>query len=193
MNAPTQESIVIVSGLPRSGTSMMMQMLKAGGLEVLTDEIRVADEDNPRGYFEFEPVKRTSRDRSWLDDAAGKGVKMVYLLLHDLPTDRPCRIIMMRRNLADVLASQTAMLDRMSKPKAALAPDRLAQIFETQVNRALAFLQNHGCFEVLEVWYDAVLASPLQQADAINTFLGGRLSTDDMAAAVEPTLRRQKA
>ena len=79
------DSITIVSGLPRSGTSMMMQMLQAGGIPILTDNVRQADDDNPRGYYEFEPVKRTKQDPSWLNAANGKAVKMVYLLLRDLP------------------------------------------------------------------------------------------------------------
>ena len=83
-----KDKIVIVSGLPRSGTSMMMRMLDAGGLPALTDNIRTADEDNPRGYYEFEPVKKTKEDASWLERAPGKVVKMVYRLLYDLPADR---------------------------------------------------------------------------------------------------------
>ena len=97
--------ITIVSGLPRSGTSLMMQMLEAGGMPVLTDGIRDADEDNPRGYYELEAVKRTKDDPAWLHGAPGKVVKMIYLLLYDLPTTYNYRIIFMRRPLSEVVAS----------------------------------------------------------------------------------------
>src|SRR5947208_15012411 len=105
-------SITIVTGLPRSGTSVMMQMLSAGGLPPLTDGLRQPDEDNPRGYFEFEPVKQIRRDTAWLQLAVGKAVKMVHLLLPELPLDQNhrYRVIMMRRDLSDVLASQNKML-----------------------------------------------------------------------------------
>jgi len=171
---------------------MMMQMLKSGGLSVLTDEIRTADEDNPRGYFEFEPVKRTRHDPSWLNDAMGKGVKMVHALLHDLPTDREYRVILMRRNLKETLASQTAMLDRLGREGAKLSPDRLAEVFDRQLQRVLSTMREQPCFEVLEVWYDAVVGEPLVQAERINEFLGGQFDTQAMANAVDQALYRQK-
>ena len=89
------ESVTVVSGLPRSGTSMMMRILEAGGMDVLTDQIRTADVDNPRGYYEFEPVKKTKDDPSWIPEAAGKAVKMVYQLLYDLPDGFHYQILMM--------------------------------------------------------------------------------------------------
>src|ERR1041385_2006037 len=106
------QPIAIVSGLPRSGTSMMMKMLVAGGLEALTDNIRTADEDNPEGYFEFEMVKKLGDDRSWLADARGKCVKIVSSFLKHLPQDFTYKIIFMRRNIEEVLASQRQMLVR---------------------------------------------------------------------------------
>src|SRR5438046_6429896 len=108
--------ITVVSGLPRSGTSLMMQMLRAGGMPVRTDGFRKADEDNPRGYLEYEPVKRTREDSSWVSDAVGKAVKVVYLLLRDLPDGFDYRVILMRRSLREVLASQSAMLMRSGRP-----------------------------------------------------------------------------
>ena len=105
--------ITIVSGLPRSGTSMMMRMLEAGGMPVITDNLRTADDDNPRGYFEFEPAKKTKDDPSWLNAAEGKAVKMIYKLLYDLPDRLEYRVLIMRRNMQEVLTSQRKMLDRM--------------------------------------------------------------------------------
>ena len=109
--------ITVVTGLPRSGTSLMMQMLAAGGIPPLTDYQRKPDESNPRGYFEFEPVKRLRADRSWLDQAHGRAIKVIHLLLRELPTDGiyNYRVILMKRSIKEVLASQRVMLDRQGK------------------------------------------------------------------------------
>ncbi len=189
---PASQSIVIVSGLPRSGTSMMMQMLQSGGLEVLTDKIREADDDNPRGYLEFEPVKRTKHDPSWLEAAAGKAVKMVHVLLRDLPTDRAYRVIFMRRNLDEALASQATMLKRLGQEGAALPPAKLAAIFDRQLREVHTYMGEQTCFKVLEIWYDRVIGDPLAQAEVVNEFLDGQLDPQAMAAVVEPALYRQK-
>src|SRR5687767_12088310 len=136
-----QESFVtVVSGLPRSGTSLMMQMISAGGIPALTDEVRTADEDNPRGYLEFERVKRIKQDTSWLDEARGKVVKMVHLLLYDLPLDRPYRVVFMRRNLDEVLASQRKMLERQGKQGAQIPEAQLRKVFEDQVKKVTTWM-----------------------------------------------------
>src|SRR4051794_24782005 len=108
--------IVIVAGLPRSGTSLMCQMLDNGGVEVVTDSIRTPDTDNPRGYFELEKVKRIKADASWLPEARGKAFKMVSQLLYDLPSTERYRVIFMRRDLDEVLVSQEKMLERLGRP-----------------------------------------------------------------------------
>src|SRR5438876_12209503 len=110
--------IIIVSGLPRSGTSLMMQMLDSGGVEVVTDHVRAADTDNPRGYHEFEKVKRIKQDASWLPLTRGKALKMVSQLLYDLPPGENYRIIFMERDLDEVLRSQEKMLERLNRPAA---------------------------------------------------------------------------
>ena len=186
------KSITVVSGLPRSGTSMMMQMLKAGGLDTLIDEARVPDDDNPRGYFEFEPTKKTRRDTSWVDLAGGKVVKLVHLLLLDLPADRSYRVIMMRRQMSEVLISQEKMLTRQGKKGASLSPDKLAAVFHQQMEDVLIHLREQSCFEFLEIQYADVVADAAEPADAINTFLGGMLDTAAMAAAVDPNLYRNR-
>ena len=106
--------VTVVSGLPRSGTSMMMKMLDQAGLELVTDRLRQADEDNPKGYFEYEPVKQLARsaDRTWLDDARGKGVKIISTLLRELPAHYNYKVVFMRRDLSEILASQAKMLAR---------------------------------------------------------------------------------
>src|SRR5438270_5105425 len=110
--------IIIVSGLPRSGTSLMMQMLDQGGVEVLTDNIRTADTDNPRGYYEFEKVKKIKQDASWLPQTRGKAFKMVSQLLYDLPASEQYLIIFMERDLDEMLLSQEKMLERLNRPAA---------------------------------------------------------------------------
>jgi len=110
--------IIIVSGLPRSGTSLMMQMLENGGVAVVTDHIRTADSDNPRGYYEFEKVKKIKEDASWLPQTRGKALKMVSQLLYDLPPGERYRIIFMERDLDEMLLSQEKMLRRLSRSAA---------------------------------------------------------------------------
>ena len=171
---------------------MLMQMLQSGGLDVLTDEQRTADDDNPKGYLEFEPVKRTKEDPSWLDRAHGKAVKIVYRLIHDLPKDRRYRVILMRRDVDEVLASQAAMLARRGEAGANLPPERLGALFEREMEKTLDVINDEACFEVLEVHYRDVVSDPLSQAKAINQFLGGHLDSQAMAAAVQPDLYRQR-
>jgi Sulfotransferase family len=185
--------ITIVSGLPRSGTSLMMQMLAAGGMPVLTDQIRTPDEDNPRGYLEFERVKQIKQDNSWLVDATGKAVKMVHLLLLDLPTDRDYRVIFMRRRLEEVLASQRKMLTRSGKPGASVPDQVLMKTFEQQVAKVMQWLAQQPTFRTHEVWYHELIANPAPGARAINTFLGGVLDERAMCAAIDPGLYRNRS
>src|SRR5688572_8703668 len=121
---PGRDSITVVSGLPRSGTSLMMQMLQAGGMPVLTDGERSADESNPRGYLELEAVKRTRSDAGWIAEAVGKAVKVIHLQLRDLPSSHQYRVIFMRRDLNEVVASQQSMLDRIGRKGAGLPPEK---------------------------------------------------------------------
>lgn len=112
INRDDHSTVVIVSGLPRSGTSMMMSMLKAGGMELLVDSQRKADDDNPKGYYELEKVKNLRHDNSWLNEASHKAVKVISILLYQLPEDIRYKIIFIKRNLDEVLASQQLMLER---------------------------------------------------------------------------------
>jgi hypothetical protein len=170
----------------------MMQMLAAGGIPPLTDQLRAADEDNPRGYFEFEPVKQIKQDKSWLNDAAGKAVKMVHLLVPELPLDREYRVIFMRRQMEEILASQRKMLDRSGKKGAQMPDAVLIRIFETQVQNVLQWLSQAPRFSVHQVWYRELIADPAGHAQSINALLGGHLNEGAMQSAVDPALYRNK-
>ena len=159
-----RDIVTIVTGLPRSGTSMMMRMLEAGGMSALTDNLRIADEDNPRGYYEFEPVKEIERDTSWLDDAQGRVVKMVAALLKHLPPEYTYRIVFMRRRVEQVLASQREMLARRGEPTDTVSDERMAELFRKHVQRIEAWLDEQPSVEVLYVGYGEVLSDPAGQA-----------------------------
>jgi hypothetical protein len=185
--------ITIVSGLPRSGTSLMMQMLAAGGMPVLTDQIRAPDEDNPRGYLEFERVKQIKQDNSWLADAQGKAVKMVHLLLTDLPRQYDYRVIFMRRRLDEVLASQRKMLARGGKQGAGVPESTLARTFEQQVAKVMQWLGQQPNVKTQEVWYHDVIASPAAIVHSVNSFLDGTMDESAMGAAIDPALYRNRS
>ncbi|MDQ6654646.1 MAG: sulfotransferase, partial [Verrucomicrobiota bacterium] len=159
--------ITIVSGLPRSGTSLMMQMLAAGGIPPLTDQLRIADESNPRGYFELEAVKRLRTDASWLQDARGRAVKIIHMLMRELPVDGrfTYRVLLMRRPMDEVLASQRTMLERQEKTSA--DPALLAKMYAAQLVQLEEWLAAHACFRVLAVEHGELLRSPLATAETI--------------------------
>jgi hypothetical protein len=185
--------ITIVSGLPRSGTSMMMQVIEAGGIPALTDNVRTKDEDNPQGYYEFEPVKKTREDPSWVSGARGKVVKMVYRLLYDLPADQEYRVIFMRRNIDEVLASQKKMLQRSGKQGAGVSDEKLKELFMAELDKFNRWIAAQPNFSIIEVDYSDMVASPATQCGRINAFLGGALDGDRAADAVDPSLYRNRS
>ena len=185
--------VYIVSGLPRSGTSMLMRMLAAAGIPPLTDQVRSADEDNPLGYFELEAVKTTRQDPSWLNQAPGKVVKVIHAILRDLPATHRYLILFMHRDLDEVLASQRKMLDRAGRPGAALTPDALKKAFATQVLAARAWADAQPNCSCLDVVYDKVVTNPHAEATRIAEFLGMPGAAKAMASAVESGLYRNRA
>lgn len=186
------KTVTIVSGLPRSGTSMMMRMLEAGGLEIVTDGVRKADEDNPRGYYEYERVKKIKEDDSWLEECKGRAVKMVSMLLYHLPDRYKYRIIFMQRNMQEMLASQNRMLERLGKKGGDLSDEEMAEKYEKHLQEIRRWLDNQTNIQVLYVDYHRVIKDPVGQSDTINHFLGGRLNRARMIEVVEPTLYRQR-
>jgi len=187
-----RQYVTIVSGLPRSGTSMMMQALEAGGIPPLRDQIRRPDSDNPKGYYEFEPVKKTKEDPSWLKDAPGKVVKMVYRLLYDLPQDHEYRVIFMNRKLEEVLASQKVMLDRLGQQGGGLDDEKMGQLFRSQLEEFEKWVAGQACFSVLNVDYRGVIEDAAGQFAMVNDFLGGDLDVEAMKAVVDSSLYRQR-
>ncbi len=188
-----EEFITVVSGLPRSGTSMMMKMLDAGGVPPVTDELREADEDNPKGYFEFERVKQMDQgDTSWVLDARGKVVKVISALLKHLPPGEQYRVVFVRRHMPEILASQRKMLIRRSEDPDKMDDAQMAVLFEKHLKQVDEWLRAQPNFRVLYVHYSDVLTDPQPQIDAINRFLGGNLNVAAMAQAVDPQLYRNR-
>lgn len=188
--------IVVVSGLPRSGTSMAMKMLHAGGLEVVTDGLRQADESNPKGYFELEAVKELDKEGSttWLHDARGKAVKIISFLLTFLPEEHDYRVVFMQRDLHEVLASQNKMLvQRAERPGTPEEDERMRRHYEKHLAKVHRFLASRRCFTVLPVNYRRALEHPRDEAGRINEFLGGGLDIDKMAAVGDPALYRNRS
>src|SRR5829696_9769493 len=143
MPVPTSQStsVIVVSGLPRSGTSLMMNMLQAGGLPIVTDEQRTADDDNPKGYFELERVKQlTKGDVAWVEGAHGKAVKVISALLEHLPPSSSYKILFMRRRLPEVLASQKKMLERRGEPTDKVPDEMMASLFERHLQKIEAWM-----------------------------------------------------
>jgi hypothetical protein len=186
------EVVTVVSGLPRSGTSLMMMMLEAGGMQVLTDKKRTADEDNPEGYYEFERVKQIEQDQSWLEDAKGKVVKMIAELLKHLAPDYTYKVIFMRRKMEEILASQKQMLVRRGEPTDRVSDERMAKLFREYLERVEAWIAEQPNMEVIYVSYNEVLENPVEEAKRINQFLGNTLNMENMVGVVDPTLYRQR-
>ena len=192
MNMEQRDYVVVVSGLPRSGTSMMMKAIDAGGIEPVIDNIRVADEDNPKGYYEFEPVKKTKEDASWLEGAAGKVVKMVYRLLYDLPAGYRYRVVFMQRDLAEVLASQKKMLERSGRDGGGITDEQMSALFTAELQKCEKWIAEQPNFEVLYVGHRDMINDAAAQAKCINEFLGGDLNEQAIAGTVDPTLYRNR-
>lgn len=184
--------ITIVSGVPRSGTSMMMRMLAAGGMSVLTDNIRKADEDNPHGYYELERAKQLGKDASWLEEATGKVFKAVYMLLYDLPDAYSYKVIFMKRRLEEVLASQSLMLKRQQKQEGTFDDALLIQAFQQHLVKLDLWLRSQPNFDVLYLSYNDVLKDPKRALVNVDSFLGLGLDQDAMVEVVDTSLYRQR-
>ena len=185
--------IVVVSGLPRSGTSMAMRMLDAAGVPLVTDGVRTADESNPNGYFEYERVKELDKglDKTWLRSERGKAVKIISFLLRDLPETNDYRVIFMHRPMDEIIASQDAMLRARGEPVGA-AGAALAASYQKHLDEVRHLLERRPCFAVLDVGYRDTIDQPAEQAARMAVFLGRPLNIPAMAAAVDQALYRHR-
>jgi len=186
--------ISIVSGLPRSGTSLMMSMLAAGGLEVLTDRLRTPDDDNPVGYFEFEDVKKLiNGEHSWLASSKGKAVKVISTLLPYLPNGYDYRIIFMRREMGEVLASQRKMLINRGENPDKISDNQMAEVFNKNLQQTERWLSSQTHATRININYKQLIANPGPFVAEINTFLGGGLDEDKMLGVIDPSLYRHRS
>jgi len=187
------DSILVVSGLPRSGTSMMMKMLEAGGVQVVTDKLRIADQNNPNGYYELERVKQLKDgDLSWLEDARGKVVKIITALITHLPASYPYKVIFMQRDLLEVLASQRKMLGRLGKPEDKVDDEQMAKIYQGHLRNVEAWLKRQSNIELLYTNYNEMIKDPAGPVQRVNQFLGDGLDTQAMLGVINKDLYRER-
>jgi hypothetical protein len=183
-----ENTAIIVSGLPRSGTSMMMQILEAGGLEILADFKRKADKDNPKGYYELEAVKKLDRDNSCLENAAGNAVKVISHFLKYLPESNKYKIIFMDRSMKEIIRSQQKML---GKNKDAY-PKVIAEAFKKEVKEIKKWAEKNPHVEMISIHYSDVIKHPKKEIKKIKKFLNIDLELENMISVVDPNLYRNK-
>src|SRR5262245_59176353 len=182
--------IIIDSGLPHSGTSLMMQILDNRGIDVFPDRIPRAATDNHKRYCECERVQAIQRDTSWLPDTRGKAFKMVSQLLYDLPPSEKYRIIFMERDFDEMLASQEKMLQRLGKPAA--PREEIKRAYKVHLKRLHDWLGQQRNVQVLHVNYNDLVQQPRPQAERVCQFLGGNVDIEGMLSAVDPSLYRNR-
>ena len=189
------EPIVVVSGLPRSGTSMLMKMLDAGGMAIMTDSERIADIDNPKGYFEYERIKDLEKetDKSYVREGRGKVLKVISFLIKDLPDDNDYRVIFMRRDLDEVLASQNKMIQRLGTEDSTAAEDAMKEAYRNDIVRTRLLCKNRPNFELIEVNYKNTIEDSAATVRSVNAFVGGHLDEAAMREAVDASLYRNRA
>ncbi len=185
--------VTVVSGLPRSGTSLMMQMIHACGVEVVADGQRIADADNPRGYLEFEAVKKLKNDSSWVASATGKAVKAISMLLFDLPASQNYRVIFMEREMDEILASQKEMLKRRGTLNdQSPSDDVMRKFFQSHLDKVKTWLAGQSNFRVLYVDYNAIMAGDDQGIREVCNFLGPMVNAEGMMQAIDAGLYRNR-
>ena len=184
--------ITVVSGLPRSGTSLVMQMLSAGGLPVLTDHVRRPDADNPRGYYEWEKAKLIPATPDCIGEAEGKAVKVVSALLLALPPRYACRVLLVRRPLPEVLASQAVMIRRQGTAGASAGDSAMLAALEAHLRQVDFLLARRPDMSVCRLDYQLLIRQPRVEAERMCEFLALPLDAGGMAAQVDPGLYRQR-
>ena len=184
--------ITIVSGLPRSGTSMMMQILESGGMKIVTDNIRKASEDNPNGYYEYERVKKIKEDASWLKETRGKAFKMVSQLLYDLPSDENYKVIFMKRKRNEILASESKMLERMGSSKDGTSDEKMGEFFDKHLSKIIDWIEGRKYIDVLYIDYNDLLINPDEHIKTLNRFLNYKLNEEKSVKVIDKSLYRNR-
>lgn len=188
-----ENQIIIVSGLPRSGTSMMMNILNSGGVPALIDNIRKSDKDNPKGYWEFESVKNLiNGEYSWLDQSKGKCVKVISYLLTYLPENYSYKVIFLERDLSEILKSQQIMMTQNQNMISNQDDEKISTIFKKHLESAKDFLQSNRQFETYYANYNKILDSPKKEIEKLNQFLNGRLDASKTMDVIDRTLYRNR-
>lgn len=189
----SEDDIIVVSGLPRSGTSMMMAMLRAGGIPLLTDEIRVPDEDNPKGYYEYERVKKLAEgDLNWLSEAQGKAVKIISYLLMKIPASFNYRVIFIHRRLDEILASQRKMLLNRGEDPDKTSEAEIRAVLTKHLHQVAEWIRAQPNIEHLEVNYNQMLEEPDEDIQRIAAFLGGSMEPHKLTEVIDSRLYRQR-
>lgn len=189
-----KNEVIVVSGLPRSGTSLMMQILEKAGLEILVDQTRPADMDNPRGYYEYEPVKYLKDgDRSWIQQAKGKGIKIISHLLFFLPPQYKYKIVFMRRKLSEIVASQNAMLQHLGKEETkSISEADLIGVFSKHLHDVTGWLAGQENVRTIFVDYNELIKYPAESLVPVERFLALPLVSPEILKVVDPSSYRQR-
>jgi hypothetical protein len=173
---------------------MLMKMLEAGGIKIMTDSERTADIDNPKGYFEYERIKDLEKetDKSYVREGRGKALKVISFLIKDLPDDNDYRVIFMRRDLDEVLASQNKMIDRLDSTDTSASGEAMKEAYRNDIVRTRLLCKQRPNFEHIEIHYKPTVEQPTDTARRVNEFLDGRLDEVAMRAAVDGSLYRNR-
>ena len=187
------DDVIVVSGLPRSGTSMMMKMLDASALSIMSDNERAADEDNPKGYFEYARVKdlKDEADKSWVREARGQVLKVISHLLETLPDENFYRVILVRRDFDEIIASQNKMLERRGEENQ-VADSTVKEAYIRHLVDIRYMVRRRPNFEMIEVQFMQAMEAPRIFATDVNKFLGGNLDVESMMAVVDLELYRNR-
>lgn len=184
--------ITIVSGLPRTGTSMMMKVLKAGGMKIVADNIRKSDVDNPQGYYEYEMVKKIKEDTRWLKETKEKVFKMVSMLLYDLPSSENYKVIFMKRKMSEVLTSQRKMLERMGQNTNSQSDEEMWELYNKHLDGVAKWMKEQTNIDVLYINYNDFIEDPSEQIEMVSRFLNYKLNTEEAVKVVDKALYRNR-
>ncbi|MHB2154977.1 sulfotransferase domain-containing protein [Calditrichota bacterium GD2] len=183
--------IIVVSGLPRSGTSLMMQILQAAGVPLLVDNVRQSDVNNPRGYFEYQAVKNLKNDNQWLKYAKGKAVKIISHLLYHLPAEFQYKVIFMNRNLDEIIASQNRMLKNVGKVSE-IDDDTLKRHYAAHLFDISRWLTHQKNVQVRQINFHHLFEKPQTELAILSDFLNIAFNTEQIQQVIQPELYRTK-